>query len=62
MKLTIPFEKTAAKWRKDPEFMREYDALEEEFALATALIKMRSDAGLTQEEPALRMGGVVVRL
>ncbi len=61
----IPFEKIAAKWRKDPEFMREYDALEEEFALATALIKARADAGLTQEQLAARMGttqSVIARL
>ena len=45
--MTIPFEKIAAKWRKDPEFMREYDALEEEFALAIALIKGSSGAELT---------------
>ena len=30
---TIPFEKFAAEWRKDPEFMREYEVLKEEFAL-----------------------------
>jgi ribosome-binding protein aMBF1 (putative translation factor) len=61
----IPFEKIAAKWRKDSEFMREYDALEEEFALATALIKARADAGLTQEQLAARMGttqSVIARL
>lgn len=56
MTRTIPFNELAAKWRKDPDFMREYDALEEEFALATALIKARAEAGLTQEELAKRMG------
>ena len=56
MSKMIPFEKIAAKWRKDAEFMREYDALEEEFALAHALIKARADAGLTQAELAERMG------
>jgi ribosome-binding protein aMBF1 (putative translation factor) len=56
MSKTIPFEKLAAKWRKNPEFMREYDALEEEFALATALIGARAQAGLTQAELAERMG------
>ena len=53
MSKTIPFTKLAAHWRKDPAFMREYDALEEEFALAHALIKARADAGLTQEELAV---------
>jgi ribosome-binding protein aMBF1 (putative translation factor) len=53
---TIPFEKLATKWRKNPAFMREYDALEEEFALAAALIGARAQAGLTQAELAERMG------
>ena len=43
------------KWMKDPEYRREYDALEEEFALASAIIEARSRAGLTQEELAARM-------
>jgi transcriptional regulator with XRE-family HTH domain len=45
-----------ADWMKDPAYQREYDALEAEFALATALIRARADAGLTQEELAERMG------
>jgi len=43
------------KWMKDPEYRREYDALEEEFALASALIAARSHAGLSQEELAAKM-------
>jgi transcriptional regulator with XRE-family HTH domain len=43
------------KWMKDPLYRKEYDALEEEFALASALIEARSRAGLTQEELAARM-------
>lgn len=44
------------KWMKnDPAYAREYKALEEEFALADAMIKARSRAGLTQEELAHRM-------
>jgi transcriptional regulator with XRE-family HTH domain len=43
------------KWMKDPEYRREYEALEEEFALASAIIDARSRAGLTQEELAVRM-------
>ena len=38
----IPVEESFARWHKDPEFMKEYDALEEEFALASALIQMVS--------------------
>lgn len=45
-----------AGWMKDPAYQRDYDALEPEFALATALIRVRADAGLTQEELAARMG------
>ncbi len=56
MSKLIPIDRAAAQWRKDPEFIREYDALEEEFALAASLIKARIQAGLTQEEVAARMG------
>ncbi len=45
-----------AGWMKDPAYQQEFDALETEFALATALIRARADAGLTQEELAERMG------
>jgi transcriptional regulator with XRE-family HTH domain len=40
---------------KDPEYRREYEALEEEFSLIHALIEARSRAGLTQAEVARRM-------
>jgi len=43
------------KWLKDPKYRKEYDALEEEFTLASAIIEARSRAGLTQEELAERM-------
>ena len=56
MSKTIPMEKLFAEWRKDPEYMREYEALEAEFALARALIGARAEAGLTQAELAARMG------
>lgn len=56
MTKTIPFGRVAEKWHADPDFPGEYDALEEEFALASAVIKARADAGLTQEELANRMG------
>ncbi len=53
------------KWMKNPEYRREYEALEEEFSLTAALIEARSRAGLTQEEVASRMKttqAVVARL
>jgi len=40
---------------QDPNFKREYDALEEEFKLIEALVEMRQKAGLTQEEIAQKM-------
>ncbi len=43
------------RWMKDAEYRREYDALEEEFALAAAVAKARSRAGLSQAELARRM-------
>ena len=42
-------------WMNDPQYRAEYDALEYEFSLSSALIKARTDAGLTQEEVARRM-------
>src|SRR5580704_2999233 len=41
---------------KDPEFKAAYDALEDEFALAGALIEARSKADMTQEQVAHAMG------
>jgi ribosome-binding protein aMBF1 (putative translation factor) len=44
------------KWmRDDPQYRKEYAALEDEFTLASAMIEARAHAGLTQEELAERM-------
>jgi len=43
------------KWMQNPEYRLEYDALEEEFSIASTLIRARTEAGLTQEELARRM-------
>ena len=37
---------------KDPEFRKEYEALEPEYKLASALIRLRLAKGLTQEQLA----------
>jgi len=61
----IPVEEAAKDWFKDPAFVAEYEALEEEFALAEAMIRARSAADMTQEEVAAAMGttqAVVARL
>jgi DNA-binding XRE family transcriptional regulator len=52
----IPVEEAFKEWRKDPEFLAAYDALEDEFALASALIRARGDADMTQEQVAAAMG------
>jgi ribosome-binding protein aMBF1 (putative translation factor) len=61
----IPVEEAAKEWMKRPEFVAAYDALEDEFAMASALIKARGDAAMTQEQVARAMGttqAVVARL
>jgi len=53
------------KWIKEPKYRKAYEALEEEFALAAAVIDVRNRAGLTQEQLARKMGTtqpVVARL
>lgn len=61
----IPARAVANQWLKDPAIKAAYDALEDEFALAGALVKARGDAGMTQEQVAQAMGttqAVVARL
>jgi ribosome-binding protein aMBF1 (putative translation factor) len=55
MRKMIPVEESFARWRKDPAYCQAYDALEDEFALAEAMIRVRAAAGLTQEQLAERM-------
>jgi transcriptional regulator with XRE-family HTH domain len=43
------------KWMKDPAYRKEYDALEDEFALILAVAKARRRAGLSQAQLAKRM-------
>jgi ribosome-binding protein aMBF1 (putative translation factor) len=43
------------KWMKDPEYRKEYDTLEEEFALIAEVTKARARAGLSQAQLAKRM-------
>jgi DNA-binding XRE family transcriptional regulator len=50
------FEAFKRKMLKDPAVKKEYDALEEEFALARELIGARAKANLTQNQVARRMG------
>jgi ribosome-binding protein aMBF1 (putative translation factor) len=53
------------RWMKEPKYKKAYDALEDEFVLASAVMDVRNRAGLTQEELARKMGTtqpVVARL
>ena len=43
------------KWMKDPEFRREYDALQPEFEIAEQIIKARIERKISQSELAKRM-------
>jgi ribosome-binding protein aMBF1 (putative translation factor) len=52
----FPVEESFAEWRKDPEYVKAYDALEEEFARANMVISARAHADLSQAELAERMG------
>jgi ribosome-binding protein aMBF1 (putative translation factor) len=61
----IPAGESFAQWAKDPKYVAAYEALAEEFALASAMIKARGDADMTQEQVAEAMGttqAVVARL
>jgi ribosome-binding protein aMBF1 (putative translation factor) len=61
----IPVADIARDLMKDPEVRAEYEALEDEFALATALIEARTSAKMTQEQVAQAMGttqAVIARL
>jgi hypothetical protein len=40
------------EWMQDPAFVREYDGLEQEFALFDEMLRARKEAGLTQAEVA----------
>jgi len=61
----IPVDEAVARWRRDSAYVKAYDALEEEFALVSEIIKARAAAGLTQQELAKRMKttqGAIARL
>ena len=51
----IPVEESFAAWRKDPEYEKAYNALEEEFTLAAAMINTWNRIAISsraQYEPA----------
>ena len=54
-KKPVPVQLAFDEWRKDPDYVREFKNLEDEFALAQLFIHARGEAGLTQQELADRM-------
>jgi len=52
----IPVSDVADRWLADSEVAEAYDALEEEFAVAEALIRARTAANMTQQDVAAAMG------
>jgi transcriptional regulator with XRE-family HTH domain len=61
----IPATDAFARWDRDPAFRAAYEALDEEFAIASAMIRARGAADMTQEQVAQAMGttqAVIARL
>ena len=54
--MSVSLKKIAKRWLKEPGFRQGYEALEEEFFVASLLISARARANLTQAELAERMG------
>lgn len=52
----IDFDEYSQKKLKDPDFKREYDALNKEFELIDELLKARAEAKMTQAQVAEAMG------
>ena len=52
---TIPFDELKARLLANPEVKAEYDALEQEYAIARELIAARARAGLSQAQLAARL-------
>ncbi len=51
-----PFSELEEEWLKDPEFKKEYDALEPEYALIREVMDKRLAKKMTQKELAKKMG------
>lgn len=54
--MTIQYADLRKKWKQDPEFQKEFEAVRPEFRLARQLIEARAKAGLSQRDLAERMG------
>ena len=56
MEKLIPLAELKARMIKDPEFAKAYAEADAEYAVIEAMIRARTEAGLTQEALAERMG------
>jgi len=54
--MAIPVSRLKKRWMKEPGFKAGYDALQEEFTIASVLIDARVRAKLSQQQLAERMG------
>jgi len=54
--MAIPVNRLKKRWMKEPGFKAGYDALQEEFTIASVLIEARVRANLSQQQLAERMG------
>lgn len=52
----LDIEATRKRWMKRPDFAAAYDALTDEFAALTELVRARQHAAMTQADVAERMG------
>ena len=55
-KIDTSFDHYLQEQLKDPKFKAEFDALEPEFAIISALVDARAQSGLTQQELSARTG------
>jgi len=51
----IDYKELHKEWMKDPEYRREYDALEVEFEIIRAILRKRAETDMTQAELAKKM-------
>ena len=54
--VSLDVDATHARWMKRPGFAKAYDALADEFAALSELLRARQAAGMTQADVAERMG------
>jgi len=54
--ISFDLESTRKRWMQDPAFAEAYNALEDEFAALSELLRARQQAGMTQADVAASMG------